>query len=74
MELTAELSFDHDDRRDIYDHVERHGSVTPQRVRRALDMDPRAFGHHVAILKRDGVLLEADGELRIAYDEEVEEE
>ena len=74
MELTAELEFDHDDRRDIYDYVERHGSVRPGRARRALEMEPRAFGHHVAILKRDGVLLEADGELRIAYDEEAEAE
>ena len=74
MELTAELSFDHDDRRDIYDYVERHGSVRPKKARRALEMEPRAFGHHVAILKRDGVLLESEGELRIAYDDELEEE
>jgi L-amino acid N-acyltransferase YncA len=74
MELTAELEFDHDDRRDIYEYVERHGSVRPGRARRALEMEPRAFGHHVAILKRDGVLLESEGELRIAYEDEVEEE
>ncbi|MFB6140092.1 MAG: N-acetyltransferase family protein [Halosimplex sp.] len=74
MELTAELEFDHDDRRDIYDYVERHGSVRSGKARRALDMEPRAFGHHVAILKRDGVLLESEGQLRIAYDDEVEEE
>ncbi len=74
MELTAELSFDHDDRRDIYDYVERHGSVKPGKARRALEMEPRAFGHHVAILKRDGVLLESEGELRIAYEDEPQEE
>jgi len=74
MELTAELEFDHDDRRDIYDYVERHGSVRPGKARRALEMEPRAFGHHVAIMKRDGVLLEEEGELRIAYDEEAEAE
>ena len=74
MEITADVEFDNDDRRDVYDYVERHGSVRPRAARRALDMDPRAFGHHVAILKRNGVLLEVDGELRIAYDEELEEE
>jgi len=74
MDLTAELEFDHDDRRDIYDYVERHGSVKPSKARRALDMDARAFGHHVAILKRDGVLEEADDRLRIAYEDDVQEE
>ncbi|MFB6086931.1 MAG: N-acetyltransferase family protein [Haloarculaceae archaeon] len=73
MELTEKLEFDHDDRRDIYDYVERHGSVRPAKARKALDMEPRAFGHHVAILKRDGVLVEVDDYLRIAYDDDVEE-
>jgi ribosomal protein S18 acetylase RimI-like enzyme len=74
MELTTKLEFDHDDRRDVYDYVESHGSVEPEAARRALNMDPRAFGHHVAILKRDNVLVEIDGELRIAYDDEVKAE
>ena len=74
MQLTETLEFDHDDRRDIYDYVERHGSVEPDRARRALNMEHRAFGHHVAILKRDGVLEEAGGELRIAYEDDAETE
>jgi len=74
MELTAKLEFDHDDRRDLYDYVERHGSVDPDRARRALNMDPRGFGHHVAILRRDGVLEAVNGELRIAYEGDVDEE
>jgi len=74
MELTAELEFDHDDRRDIYDYVESHGAVKPSKARRALNMEPRAFGHHVAILKRDGVLEESEDRLRIAYDDEAEAE
>ena len=74
MELTGKLEFDHDDRRDIYDYVERHGSVEPDRARRSLDMEPRAFGHHVAILKRNGVLVEKDAELRIAYEDDAEAE
>jgi ribosomal protein S18 acetylase RimI-like enzyme len=72
MELTEKLEFDHDDRRDIYDYVERHGSVTASKARKALDMEPRAFGHHVAILKRDGILVEMDGDIRIAYEDDVE--
>ncbi|MFB6086967.1 MAG: N-acetyltransferase family protein [Haloarculaceae archaeon] len=72
MELTERLEFDHDDRRDIYNYIESHGSVRPEKARRALDMEPRAFGHHVAILKRDGILVEVDGSLRIAYEDDVE--
>jgi ribosomal protein S18 acetylase RimI-like enzyme len=74
MELTEPLQFEHTDRREIYEHVESHGSVTPKAARRALQMEPRPFGHHVAILKRDGVLAERDGELQIAYEDTVEEE
>ncbi|NLV14846.1 GNAT family N-acetyltransferase [Haloarcula argentinensis] len=74
MELTEPLQFDHEDRRDIYEYVESHGSVEPRAARSALQMDPRPFGHHVAILKRDGVLEDIDGELRVAYNDTVEEE
>jgi len=72
MELREKVEFDHDDRRDIYEYVESNGSVKPGKARKGLDMEPRAFGHHVAILKRDGILIEVDGELRIAYDDEGE--
>ncbi|WP_323190144.1 bifunctional helix-turn-helix transcriptional regulator/GNAT family N-acetyltransferase [Halostella sp. PRR32] len=74
MELTGEFEFGHEDRSRIYDHVERHGSIDPKRLRKALDIDPRGFGHHVAILKRDGVVEEVDGELRIAFEDADEEE
>ncbi|MFB6183425.1 MAG: N-acetyltransferase family protein [Haloarculaceae archaeon] len=74
MDVTETLAFDHRDRKDIYEHVERFGSVAPEAVREALEMEPRAFGHHVAILKRDGVLEAVDGDLRVAYDQGAEEE
>jgi L-amino acid N-acyltransferase YncA len=49
--------------------------VKPTQARDALNMEPREFGHHAAILKRDGVLEEAEkGHLRIAYEEAAEEE
>ncbi|WP_276272243.1 GNAT family N-acetyltransferase [Haloarcula litorea] len=73
MELTEPLQFDHTDRRDIYDYVESHGTASADEVRRALNIEPRPFGHHVAILQRDG-MLERDGdELRVAYEDPGEE-
>jgi len=74
MELTEPPQFDHADRREIYEYVESHGAVDPADARRALGMEPRPFGHHVAILKRDGVLEEREDDLRIAYEDTVEEE
>ncbi|QIO23291.1 GNAT family N-acetyltransferase [Haloarcula sp. JP-L23] len=69
MELTEPLQFDHVDRQDIYEYVESHGRVDAEKVRKALQMEPRPFGHHVAILQRAG-MLERDGdELRIAYED-----
>ncbi|MFC7250257.1 GNAT family N-acetyltransferase [Halomicroarcula sp. GCM10025324] len=74
MQLTEPLQFDHEDRKEIYEYIESHGSVKPEDARHALQMDPRPFGHHVAILKRDGVLEEHDGTIRVAYEDTVEEE
>ena len=75
MELTEQLEFGHRGRKDIYEYVERHGKVDPDGTREALHMEPREFGHHVAILRRDGVLEETDaGQLQIAYEEAAEEE
>jgi ribosomal protein S18 acetylase RimI-like enzyme len=74
MELTEPLQFDHEDRRDVYEYVESHGSVEPAELRSALHMEPRPFGHHVAILKRNGTLEQQDGELRIAYEDTEREE
>jgi phosphoglycerate dehydrogenase-like enzyme len=39
MAISEELSFGHDDRRRIYEYVERHGSVGPDEVRAALGLD-----------------------------------
>jgi len=74
MSNVAKPEFSHKDRRDIYDYVERHGAMEPEVVRRSLGMGPRAFGHHVAIMKRDSVLEERDGRLRVALDCGAEEE
>ena len=74
MKLTDKLQFDHDDREDIYEYVESHGATRPEKIHKSLTMGERAFGHHTAILRRDGVLEEADGKLRIAFDTGTEEE
>lgn len=75
MELTEELEFGHRGRKDLYEYVERHGDVKPGHARDALNMGPREFGHHQAILRRDGILEETEkGRLRIAYEEAAEEE
>jgi ribosomal protein S18 acetylase RimI-like enzyme len=73
MELADRLSFDHGDREDIYDYVESNGPTDLDTVRRALRMDERAFGHHVAILKRDGVVETRHGKLRVAFETGAEE-
>ena len=74
MELSEELSFGHDDRRRIYEYVERHGSADPEEIREALRLDPRGFRHHVAILRRDRRVEDVDGTLRVAFDHGESEE
>ena len=59
-------TFSHVDRRRIYEHVERHGTVDPADVREEFAIDPQGFRHHVAILKRNGYLEEDDGSLTSA--------
>ena len=70
MELTESLSFSHQDRKDIYDYIERHGTVREDEVRRALNLDPTAFGHHVTILRRDGYIRRTENKLQVAYAED----
>jgi len=74
MELSDKIDFDHRDRQDIYEYVEANGATRPGKLRQALGMGERAFGHQTAILRRDGVLEEVDGKLRIAFDTGAEEE
>jgi ribosomal protein S18 acetylase RimI-like enzyme len=66
MELTDRLTFDDPDREDLYNYVERHGRVKEAEARRALNLDPTAFGHHLTVLRRDGYVRKVDDELQIA--------
>ncbi|MFC4357065.1 GNAT family N-acetyltransferase [Halobium salinum] len=72
MELTESLNFSHKDRKDIYDYVESHGTVREDEVRRALNLDPAALGHHVTILRRDGYVRKVGNKLQVAYTDEEE--
>ncbi|WP_135805368.1 GNAT family N-acetyltransferase [Halorussus marinus] len=74
MQFSESLDFDHDDRKRIYEYVERHGEVGAEEARERLRVDPGGFRHHVAILKRDGYLEERDGRLRAAFDAGATEE
>ncbi|WP_254837681.1 GNAT family N-acetyltransferase [Natronomonas marina] len=74
MQFSDELEFSHRDRKDIYEYIERYGTVDYEDARRALNMSPEAFGHHVAVLRRDGVVsrTEAD-DLQVAFEDDSEE-
>ncbi|WP_254764298.1 GNAT family N-acetyltransferase [Natrinema marinum] len=74
MATTDTLEFGHEDRKQIYEYVERHGTADPDETRERLGLDPGGFRHHVAILKRDGRIDEADGTLRVTIDAGAEEE
>jgi ribosomal protein S18 acetylase RimI-like enzyme len=68
MGMLEKPDITHDHRRDVYEYIEREGATKPETVRRALNMGPRQFGHHIAILKRDSVIEAIDGKLRVAFD------
>ena len=68
MKIAQEFDFGHQDRKRIYQYVESMGAAEPETVREELRVDPGGFRHHVAILRRDGLLEEADGKLRVALD------
>ncbi|MFC6963842.1 GNAT family N-acetyltransferase [Halocatena marina] len=68
MQFSDELEFTHRDRKDVYEYVERYGSVGYEKARAGLDMEPAAFGHHVAILKRDGIIEQHDDTLTISFE------
>ena len=73
MKFSDELDFSHRDRKDIYEYVERMGTVDYEEARRALNMEPEAFGMHVTVLSRDGVIDYEEGDrgdtLGIAFEE-----
>jgi L-amino acid N-acyltransferase YncA len=73
MQFSDELDFSHRDRKDIYQYIEREGTVDYEKARRALNMSPESFGHHVAVLRRDGIIARDGDELRVAFEDQTEE-
>lgn len=73
MEITERLTFDHKDRKDVYDYIESHGTVREDEVRRALRMDLGALGTHLTILRRDGYIRKVGDKVQVAYEEEAAE-
>jgi GNAT superfamily N-acetyltransferase len=74
MEFSDELEFSHRDRKDIYEYIERFGTVEYEEARRSLGMSQEAFGHHVAVLRRDGIVTRTeDGDLRLAFEDDTQE-
>ncbi|MFC7006786.1 GNAT family N-acetyltransferase [Halalkalicoccus salilacus] len=68
--------FDHSDRERIYEYVKEHGPTDYESVQQAVfPQDPGGFRHHVAILKRNGLLETAiGGGLQVVPELEGEEE
>jgi Acetyltransferase (GNAT) family. len=76
MNIEEQPEFDHSHRRDVYQYVERRGRVESETVRKALGFQRKSFGHHLAVLRRDGYLRKTGGQLEVAFqtaDEEVHE-
>lgn len=67
MDGSTTFSFDHDERRQVYEYVERHGNVPMDELENVFPFDTRGLRHHVAILRRDGRLTETDGTLAVAF-------
>jgi GNAT superfamily N-acetyltransferase len=53
----------------VYEYVAERGPVRPRRLREALfPNDRRAACHHLALLKRRGLLVEEENQIRVAVD------
>jgi len=76
MKATEKPTFDTSDRRRIYEYIERNGAVRPEALYddRIVRIEPERFRQLVAIMKRDGVLEQRDGKLRVALEGGAREE
>lgn len=77
MQVSEAFEFTHEDRKSIYQCIEdSDGTIAASEVRDALRLDPSGFRHHVAILKRDGLVTEEGGMLSATFEgsDEADEE
>jgi L-amino acid N-acyltransferase YncA len=69
MQFTDELEFGHEGRQEVYEYVERNGSVDYEEARNRLGMSESEFGSYVTVLVRDGVLERGEGTLRVKFED-----
>lgn len=76
MNVHEEPDLDHNDRERIYEYLSDHGPTDYESVQEAtFPQDPGGFRHHVAIMKRNGLVEEAlGGGLQVVPELEGEEE
>lgn len=78
MKATEKPTFDTKDRQRIFEYVEANGPVPREELfdRNIVRVDPERCNQLVAIMKRDGYLVETAGQIRISreVDEATEEE
>lgn len=76
MSAQQQPDLDHSDRERIYEYVREHGPAGYEEIQQAVfPQDPGGFRHHVAIMKRNGLLEEAlGGGLQVVPELEGEEE
>jgi ribosomal protein S18 acetylase RimI-like enzyme len=72
--LGQQHEFEDPNREDVFDYINGRGLVDYEEARRDLNMDEEMFGHHVAILKRNGLIQNVEGRLRVTFDGGPEEE
>lgn len=74
MKSSEPVEFDHEDRRELYEYIERRGTVHRDELLEGDVNEQRAVGHQLAILKRNGYIEEnEDGELSIATESDASE-
>lgn len=76
MNVHEQPDLDHNDRERIYEYLSDHGPTDYESVQEAtFPQDPGGFRHHVAIMKRNGLVEEAlGGGLQVVPELEGEEE
>jgi L-amino acid N-acyltransferase YncA len=76
MNAQQKPDLDHSDRERIYEYVKEHGPAGFEEIQQeTFPQDPGGFRHHVAIMKRNGLLEEAlGGGLQVVPELEGEEE
>ncbi|WP_265108052.1 GNAT family N-acetyltransferase [Halosolutus halophilus] len=61
-------AFSSEDRKRIYEYVERHGTVKRHKLRQVVELPASEFETHLEALTADGYLTEDDGTLQLALE------